>query len=62
MSSKTRGLSISVMLAVTDAPKATEWYKTALGAKELWNLGSVVELEIASPISSLAQTSPSSVD
>jgi uncharacterized glyoxalase superfamily protein PhnB len=38
---------ISVMLAVADAPAAVEWYKRALGATELWSLGSVVGLEIA---------------
>jgi uncharacterized glyoxalase superfamily protein PhnB len=37
---------ISVMLAVTDAPTAVEWYKKALGATELWNLGGVAGLEI----------------
>ena len=37
---------ISVMLAVADAPAALEWYKRALGAKELWSLGSVVGMEI----------------
>ena len=37
---------ISLMLAVPDAPAAAEWYKRALGATELWNLGSVVGLEI----------------
>jgi PhnB protein len=37
---------ISLMLAVPDAPAAAEWYKGALGARELWNLGSVVGLEI----------------
>ena len=34
------------MLAVPDAPVAVEWYKRALGATELWSLGSVVGLEI----------------
>ena len=34
------------MLAVSDAPAAAAWYKDALGATELWNLGSVVGLEI----------------
>jgi len=34
------------MLAVEDAPTALAWYKRALGAVELWNLGSVVGLEI----------------
>lgn len=37
---------ISVMLAVSNAPTALAWYKKALGATELWNLGSVVGLEI----------------
>jgi PhnB protein len=37
---------ISVMLAVVDAPAALACYKRALGAKELWNLGSVVGMEI----------------
>ena len=35
------------MLAVTDAPTAVAWYKHALGATELWSLGSVVGMEIA---------------
>ena len=35
------------MLAVTDAPAAVAWYKRALGAIELWNLGSVAGLEVA---------------
>jgi len=34
------------MLAVPDAPTAAEWYKRALGATELWSLGSVVGIEI----------------
>ncbi|WP_052273136.1 VOC family protein [Flavihumibacter solisilvae] len=37
---------ISVMLAVPDAPAAVGWYIEALGAKEMWNLGSVAGLEI----------------
>lgn len=37
---------ISVMLAVADAQAALGWYKRALGATELWNLGSVVGIEI----------------
>jgi PhnB protein len=37
---------ISVMLAVPDAPAAAEWYKPALGATELWHLGSVVGLDV----------------
>jgi PhnB protein len=39
-------LIISLMLAVPNAPVAAEWYKRALGATELWSLGSVVGLEI----------------
>ena len=42
---KARSL-ISVMLAVADAPAALAWYKRAMGATELWNLGSVVGMEI----------------
>lgn len=34
------------MLAVPSAPEATQWYQRALGATELWSLGSVVGLEI----------------
>jgi PhnB protein len=38
---------ISIMLAVSDTPAAVEWYRRALGATELWSLGSVAGLEIA---------------
>jgi uncharacterized glyoxalase superfamily protein PhnB len=34
------------MLAVENARAATDWYKQAFGAAELWSLGSVVGLEI----------------
>jgi PhnB protein len=37
---------ISVMLAVPDAAAASAWYQRALGATELWNLGSVIGLEL----------------
>lgn len=37
---------ISVMLAVADAPAAARWYAEALGATELWNLGSVIGLSV----------------
>ena len=37
---------ISVMVAVPDAAAAARWYAEALGATELWNLGSVVGLTI----------------
>jgi PhnB protein len=39
-------MQISVMLAVSDAPSAAEWYGRALGARVLWSLGSVAGLEI----------------
>src|SRR5689334_23837079 len=37
---------ISVMLIVPDADAAIAWYRTALGAVELWNLGGVAGLEL----------------
>ena len=43
----TRAPVISVMLAVPDAPAAASWYADALGAVELWNLGSVIGLSVA---------------
>jgi uncharacterized glyoxalase superfamily protein PhnB len=39
-------LVISVMLAVPDAPAAVAWYERALGAEQIWNLGSVVGLHV----------------
>jgi PhnB protein len=47
MRSMTATVQISLMLAVEDAPTASDWYQRALGAAELWSLGSVVGLEIA---------------
>ena len=47
MTSPARGPVISLMLGVPDARAAADWYRRALGATELWNLGSVVGLEIA---------------
>ncbi|HET9224029.1 MAG TPA: VOC family protein [Roseiflexaceae bacterium] len=47
MTSQVRGPVISVMLAVADTPAAVAWYKRALGAIELWSLGSVAGMEIA---------------
>jgi PhnB protein len=41
---------ISLMLAVLDTPQAVIWYKKALGASELWNIGSVAGLEIAGAV------------
>jgi uncharacterized glyoxalase superfamily protein PhnB len=37
--------TISFMLAVDDAGEASTWYQRALGAIELWSLGSVRALE-----------------
>ena len=39
-------LVISLMLAVTDAPRAVTWYEEALRATVLWSLGSVAGLEV----------------
>ena len=41
-----KGPVISVMLAVTDTPAAVTWYKKAMGATVLWDLGSVAGLEV----------------
>lgn len=38
--------AISVMLIVPDTDAAVDWYRSALGAVELWNLGGVAGLEI----------------
>lgn len=43
---RNRKVIISIMLAVKDTPAAVKWYKKALGAIELWNLGSVAGMEI----------------
>ena len=48
----TPNVHISLMLAVQDAPAAVDWYKRALGATELWNLGGVAGLSIAGARSS----------
>jgi uncharacterized glyoxalase superfamily protein PhnB len=37
---------VSVMLIVPDATAAMGWYKDALGATELWDLGGVAGLEL----------------
>jgi uncharacterized glyoxalase superfamily protein PhnB len=42
----TVGPAISVMLIVPDAEAAIAWYKDALGAQELWDLGGVAGLHI----------------
>jgi uncharacterized glyoxalase superfamily protein PhnB len=49
---------ISVMLIVADAAAAVAWYKTALGATELWNLGGVAGLELGGAPFFLHEVSP----
>lgn len=39
-------LAISLMLAVPSAQEAADWYERALGARRMWDLGSVVGLQI----------------
>jgi len=53
--SKAREPVISVMLAVPDVPFAVEWYMRALGAAELWSLGSVAGMEVEGAPFFLAQ-------
>jgi len=38
--------TVSLMIAVPDTGSAVAWYRRALGATELWNLGSVVGLSL----------------
>ena len=40
------GTHLSVMLIVPDAEAAISWYRTALGATELWNLRGVAGLQV----------------
>jgi PhnB protein len=49
---------ISVMLIVPDADAAVAWYRTALGAEELWNLGGVAGLQIGGAPFFLHQVNP----
>lgn len=51
--------SLSVMLIVPDTPDAVNWYKKALGAGELWNLGSVAGLELRGAPFMLHESVPS---
>jgi PhnB protein len=53
---------ISAMLAVEDAPAASAWYQQALGATELWSLGSVVGLEVAGAPFFLHETTSTGFD
>jgi uncharacterized glyoxalase superfamily protein PhnB len=46
MADGTDGVVISVMLIVPDAAAAIAWYRTALGATQLWDLGGVAGLEV----------------
>jgi PhnB protein len=46
MTESARPPVISLMLAVPDAAAAAAWYHRALAAEQLWNLGSVIGLEI----------------
>ncbi|WP_426504092.1 VOC family protein [Dactylosporangium sp. McL0621] len=49
---------ISVMLIVPDADGAVSWYRTALGATELWNRGGVAGLDIGGAAFFLHQADP----
>jgi len=49
---------ISVMLIVPDADAAVAWYRTALGATELWNLGGVAGLEVGGAAFFLHEVNP----
>jgi PhnB protein len=48
---------ISLMLAVPDAGLAASWYGRAMGAVELWNLGSVIGLQVGNARFFLAEPS-----
>ena len=50
--------TISVMLIVPDADAALAWYRDALGATQLWNLGGVAGLEVGGAPFFLHQTNP----
>jgi PhnB protein len=49
---------ISVMLIVPDGAAAVEWYRRALGASELWDLGGVAGLEVGGAPFFLHETVP----
>ena len=49
---------ISVMLIVPDADAAVVWYRSALDATELWNLGGVAGLEIGGAPFFLPEVNP----
>lgn len=56
MADGTDGVVISVMLIVPDAAAAIAWYRTALGATQLWDLGGVARLEVNGARSATALT------
>jgi PhnB protein len=60
MSARQSSTAISVMLIVPDAEAAVAWYKDALGATEIWNLGGVAGLEIGGAPFFLHEVNPSS--
>ena len=45
-SGRSADTQLSLMLIVPDAEAAISWYRTALGATELWNLGGVAGLQV----------------
>jgi PhnB protein len=49
---------LSVMLIVPDADAAISWYRTALGAAELWNLGGVAGLHVRGAYFFLHEVNP----
>lgn len=49
---------ITAMLIVGDAEQAVAWYREALGATELWNLGGVAGLEVAGAPFFLHESNP----
>ena len=54
--------AISVMLIVPDADAAVTWYKNALGAVELWNLGGVAGLQLDGAPFFLHENNPNNPD
>jgi PhnB protein len=55
----TSGPRISVMLIVPDADAAVTWYREALGAEVLWDLGGVAGLEVGGAPLFLHEANPS---
>jgi PhnB protein len=62
MASNPPHAAISVMLIVPDADAAVAWYRTALGAVELWNLGGVAGLQIDGAPFFLHEINPNNPD